>query len=889
MLSDLSEFVLNSHYSQVDQDPTNGQTLETWEQSVKRVMDMHRCKYKDYDVATEIDEVEAFMLDKRLLGSQRALQFGGTPILEKNARMYNCCATYLNRPRAFQEIMWTLLCGTGAGFSVQKHHIAQLPCIQQIPVNAEQVIVIVEDSIEGWADAAGKLLSTYFTQQQPFPEFFGKLIHFDLSYIRPKGAPIRNINGKAPGSEPLRIALEKIKNCILYPASQRCPARTQLTPLECYDIIMILANAVVSGGVRRSATISLFSEDDNEMMTAKTGNWFIEHPERGRSNNSVVLLKKDLTREKLATAIQRVKEFGEPGIVLSDSYEALFNPCVPEDTWILTSKGLIQVKDLINTPFEALVHGVAYPSHTGFVFTGVKQVYKLTTKDGLTIQATKDHKIMNGNGNWIPLGNFQINDKIAIHDHQVEEGKHLCDTIAKITEGPIVNVYDATVEEIHAFVANGIILHNCVEIGLYGYNEQGHSGFEMCNLCEINMKKVTNNKDFLAVCRAASILGTLQAGYTDFAYLGAVTESIVRKEALLGVSMTGLCDNPDLAFDAKLQRAGASVVKEINREFAPRLGINISARTTAVKPAGSTSCLLETASGIHPHHSQYYFRRVQANKTDPALQFFKKINPRAVRHSQWSTSGRDDVITFCCKVGDSVLTKQKIDAVQLLSMVKLTQDNWILTGKNPELCVKPWLSHNVSNTIQVASDQWDYVIDFILQHKESFAGLSFLPQSGDLDYPQAPFQAILFEDELVKKYGRGTVFASGLIMHALNEFNNLYDACRFLLTEAKLDEDMTNVNSATQSIAELQEQVGKKIWSKRAKQFAERYFLGNLQEMTYCLKSIDALKHWSDLEREYVKPDWNQYRTEFTHTLPQRCISQLPIACSGGTCELIKL
>ena len=175
--------------------------------------------------------------------------------------------------------MWLLLCGAGVGFSVQRHHIARLPAL--VRPMGEEAEFKVPDTIEGWADALGVLLSAYFAENQTFPEYAGKFVRFDFSLIRPKGSPISSGMGRAPGPEPLRRSLEKIRELLDRRLEQGIE---RLRPIDAYDVLMHASDAVLSGGVRRSASICLFSPDDQEMAQAKTGNWFIENPQRARSN-----------------------------------------------------------------------------------------------------------------------------------------------------------------------------------------------------------------------------------------------------------------------------------------------------------------------------------------------------------------------------------------------------------------------------------------------------------------------------------------------------------------------------------------------------------------------------------------------------------------------------
>jgi len=301
---------------------------ETWEESVDRVMDMHRNNpkfaeaFKDKWFQERFDSATESYKSKLILGSQRALQFGGAPMMKHQMRMFNCLGGYMDRVEAFQECMYLLLCGCGVGFSVQKHHIAQLPNIKKRTKGTKTFVI--PDSIEGWSDALGILMSSYFEEDASFPEYAGYIIKFDYSLIRPKGAKITG-GFKAPGPDGLKASLEKIEALIEKTLNE---GNERLKSIVIYDIVMHASDAVLSGGVRRSATICLFSPDDDDMMTAKTGNWFSENPQRARSNNSVVLLRNETTFEQFQAIIEKVKQYGEPGFYFTDNLDAATNPCV---------------------------------------------------------------------------------------------------------------------------------------------------------------------------------------------------------------------------------------------------------------------------------------------------------------------------------------------------------------------------------------------------------------------------------------------------------------------------------------------------------------------------------------------------------------------------------
>ena len=717
---------------------------ETWKESVERVKEMMLDKYVDLDPSGQIVEFEkqlqiqediewayGMMHKKRVLGSQRALQFGGDPILKHSARIYNCIASYCDRLRFFQESMYLLLCGCGVGFSVQAHHIDKLPKLVIKKEGAKKFTI--PDTIEGWSESIGVLVSSYFEDNVLFPEYEGKNVNFDFSNIRPVGAYLSSSSGKAPGPEPLKKALASIKKVLDKALKNSEFSVRKLNPIDAYDVVMHSADAVISGGVRRSATICLFSPDDEEMALAKTGNWFHDNPQRGRSNNSALLLRDKTSPEQFASLMQSVKEFGEPGFVWSDSTELIVNPCV--------------------------------------------------------------------------------------------------------------------------------------EIGLYPVDEvTGKTGWQACNLSTINCAKVATKEEFFESCRAAAIIGTLQAGFTNIPYLGEVSERIFRREALLGVSMTGIMEQHKICLDPAIQKEGARIVKKTNKKMAARIGINTAARTTCVKPEGTASCILGTSSGIHPHHAKRYIRRVQANKMENIYQHFRKTNKRACEESVWSSSDTDDVISFCIEIPDGSKLKNKIGAIGLLGYVKSTQKNWVMSGKNEGLCVQPFLQHNVSNTINVKPEEWEEVEKFIYKNRKFFCGVSLLPVSGDKDYPQAPFTTVYLPSEMVSHYGDGAIFVSGLIEVALNLWeDNLWTACDAILGFG----DKIKGN-------------GKKEWQQRCQKFSDKYMDGDIKRLTYCMKDVYNWKQWVDVKRSYQTVEYTTCIEEHDNTKPEQ-----ELACSGGKCDLI--
>ena len=285
---------------------------ETWEEICDRNMQMHIKKYPEL-VLEIVDIYERFVKPKKALPSMRSLQFGGTPIELANNRIFNCAYMAARDPAVFSEAMFLLLGGTGLGYSVQRHHVSQLPEVQGVKTRTRRFLV--GDSIEGWADAIKVLFKAYF-QNKSDPIF-------DYSDIRKKGARLITSGGKAPGPEPLRLCIEHIRS-VLNEAVGR-----KLKPIEVHDIMCYIADAVLSGGIRRAALISLFDFDDMDMLSSKSGEWYILNPQRGRANNSVVLLRDTTTIDQFLAVWKKIQlsGAGEPGIFWTNDRDMGTNPC----------------------------------------------------------------------------------------------------------------------------------------------------------------------------------------------------------------------------------------------------------------------------------------------------------------------------------------------------------------------------------------------------------------------------------------------------------------------------------------------------------------------------------------------------------------------------------
>lgn len=579
---------------------------EVYVETVGRVEGMHLQQYPH--LASEIKEAFDLVREKRVLPSMRSMQFGGPAILANQNRIYNCSFSLIDRPEAFSEALFLLLSGCGVGYSVQFDHIEKLPSIAYLDQKAVRHHVI-EDTIEGWADALKALVQSFLD---------GVNLEFSYHLIRPAGSPLRTSGGRAPGHLKLKEALERIRS-VLSAAQGR-----KLRTVECHRIMCHAADAVLSGGIRRSAMICLFSLDDSEMMQIKTGNWWATEPWLANANNSVVLKRDEVKKKQFKRIFGMTRQWGEPGFYFTSDYDYGTNPCCE----------------------------------------------------------------------------IGLNPKLTI-----------------------------TEKEQAKLAARGV----SVKIG------DTYTGWAFCNLCEINAAKFDSYEDFERAAKAATLIGTLQAGYTKMPYLGWISETLAEREALLGIGMTGMLDAPHISCNPEYQRKIALKIKGWNAEYAALIGIQPAARTTCVKPSGTTSLELGcVGSGHHAHHARRYIRRVTADELEYVFQAFKAANP----HMCVRKPDGKYVIEFPVEAPAGATVKADLGAIQFLDMVKSTQQNWVLPGTS-DTSPSPGLNHNVSNTVTVRPDEWDKVADYLWENREFFTGVSLLASTGDKDFAFAPNEEVI--------------------------------------------------------------------------------------------------------------------------------------------------
>ena len=560
------------------------QRRETWEETVDRYVDYWGDKLDD----KTRKEVRAAILNLDVMPSMRALMTAGKALDRDNVAGFNCSYLPIDHPKAFDEMMYVLMCGTGVGFSVERQYINKLPEVAGEFYDTD-TIIRVSDSKIGWASAYRELVALLYSGQVP---------KWDTSGVRPAGATLKTFGGRASGPEPLedlfRFTVEIFRGA----------AGRQLSSIECHDLCCKIAQIVVVGGVRRSALISLSNLTDDRIRRAKTGQWWVDNPQRGLANNSACYTEKP-------------------------DFPAFLNE------W----------KSL-------------YESYSG------------------------------------ERGMFS---RVASQRQAAKNGRR-----------------DATFD----FGTNP-----CSEIILRPY--------QFCNLSEVVVRSTDTLADLKRKVRVATILGTLQATLTDFRYLRKVWKNNTEEEALLGVSLTGIMDHPILSgqeiLNDELESWLADMRKEalrVNKDWANRLGINASTAITAVKPSGTVSQLVDSASGIHPRFSKFYIRRVRASATDPLCTV---LEAAGVPVEDDVASPNTKVFSFPMKAPDGAVTASEMGAMEQLYLWKVYQDYWC--------------EHKPSMTCYYRDHEFLQVGQWLYNNFDVVSGVSFLPLA-EHTYQQAPYEEI---------------------------------------------------------------------------------------------------------------------------------------------------
>jgi ribonucleoside-diphosphate reductase alpha chain len=566
----LSDVTIYSKYARYL--PERGRR-ETWEEIVARNADMHKRRFPALEA--EINNAYDLVYSRKVLPSMRSMQFAGAPIELNPARSYNCSYLPIDHWKAFSEVMFLLLGGTGVGYSVQFHHVRKLPEIRR---NCRTRRFLVGDSIEGWADAVKVLLKAYF--------FGAAMPEFDFGGVRPRGTPLRTAGGLAPGPEPLRDCLHNLRKVL-----DRAEIGTNLRPIQVHDMLCHIADAVLAGGIRRSAMISLFSFDDDEMLTSKFGSWWELNPQRARAGNSAVILRHRVRRSDFELLWEKIEasKSGEPGIFFSNDSSYGTNPC----------------------------------------------------------------------------------------------------------------------------------------------GEVGLRANQMCNLTEIDASTVSSQEELSVRARAAGFIGTIQAAYTQFHYLRPIWQEQCEKDALIGVGMTGVATGGVLALD--LERA-ALLVGAANSSVAHNIDIRSAARTTLVKPSGTTSLVLGCSSGIHPWHAPFYLRRMRVLTNEPLYTYLFKQHPYLVEPDYFKPQ-REAVISIPIAAPDGAIFRSE-PAMLFLERIQDVNTRWVKPGH--------WSghnSHNISATVSVKEDEWKGVGQWMWEHRHDYTGLSVLPYDGGV-YKQPPHEEV---------------------------------------------------------------------------------------------------------------------------------------------------
>ena len=591
------QFIHKSRYARWLDDE---QRRENWDETVARYfnyMAEHLKSKHNYVLDTTLHgELEMAVLDQDIMPSMRAMMTAGPALARDNICGYNCSYIPVDNSRSFDECMYILMCGTGVGFSVERENVDKLPVISDA-MNESKTVIVVSDSKPGWAKAYRELVALLYAGQIP---------QWDLSNIRPSGARLKTMGGRASGPGPLDDLFNFTTQMFKKAAGRR------LYPIECHDLMCKIGEIVVVGGVRRSALISLSNLNDDQMRHAKAGQWWENEGQRALANNSVAY-----------------KEKPQMGTFMRE--------------WLALYESKSGERGIFNR------------------------------------QAAKKQASLNGR-----------------RDAEQDFG-----------------------------------CNPCSEIILRPY--------QFCNLSEVVVRASDTQQTLTEKVRLATILGTFQSTLTDFKYLRKIWRNNTEEERLLGVSLTGIMDNAMMSGKSAhlCMNIGATLnalkeqAIETNAAMAEQLGIPQSAAITCVKPSGTVSQLVDSASGIHARHNPYYIRTVRGDNKDPLTEFMKAQgipNEPDVMKPESTT-----VFSFPMKSPHGAVCRTDMGAIEQLEL-------WLLYQRH-------WCEHKPSVTISVKEEEWMEVGSWVYEHFDEVSGISFLPFS-EHTYKQAPYQ-----DCTVEEYG----------------------------------------------------------------------------------------------------------------------------------------
>lgn len=641
ILSDIGVYTKYAKYNE------NSHQRESYSDIVDRNIDMHIRKFPELE--EEIRDAYAVIYSKQGLPSMRSMQFAGRPIEVNPARIFNCSYLPVDDILAFSETMFLLLSGTGVGYSVQRHHVEQLPPIL-LPNTERRRRYLIGDSIEGWADAVKVLVKSYFSGSST--------IDFDYSDIRAKGAALITSGGKAPGPEPLMRCIEAIRALL-----DTKENGDQLYDFEVHDIMCLIADAVLAGGIRRAALIAYFSLDSEEMLECKSSfvvkSW----------SYMTTLAPTDTNGEPVETLAVHTDKMGEKFYDLTcEVEEPGYGSQTHQAYWVREG-------DLNTLKTEGKLPWFYFRPHRG-----------------------------------------RANNSAVFVRHRVTK---------KVWDEFWTRVKNNKTGEPGAMFTNDrdILGNPCNEISL--------RPFQFCNLGEINAATVESQEDLEARAKAIAFICTLQASYTDFHYLRPVWKKTTEKEALIGVSLTGIAANKLANLD---QKKAALVAVEENKRVAALIGINPAARVTTIKPAGTSSIVLGCSSGIHEYFSKYWIRRMRIGKNEAIYSYLQTHLPGLIE-DEFFNPDKQAVLSVPQAAPEGALLRGE-SATQTLERIKFFYHNWIVPGHQSGAN-----TNNISATVSIKDDEWEEVGEWMWENRDSYNGIAVLPYDGGT-YIQAPFEEI---------------------------------------------------------------------------------------------------------------------------------------------------